>query len=257
MPHATAPSPLDSRCNSMSDTPADYVYIGSELELFAEARHWKSYLREQMRPFLGQHVLEVGAGIGATTQLLCRGTEQQWLCLEPDPQLARRVTQLIEQRQLPACCQLQIGTVADLGPGEQGFDSILYVDVLEHIEKDREELLRVAEHLAPGGYLIVLAPAHQWLYTPFDAAIGHFRRYTKGMLRGLTPPGLELARLRYLDSVGLSASLANRCLLQSRMPTKGQIAVWDNWMVRTSRWVDRCLGYTLGKSVLGIWQRPR
>ena len=66
---------------------------------------------------------------------------------------------------------------------------------------------------------------------------------------------LELVRMVYLDSVGFFASLCNRLILKSSMPTPGQIALWDRVMVRMSRWVDPCLGYAAGKSVLGIWRK--
>ena len=64
----------------------------------------------------------------------------------------------------------------------------------EHIENDREELERAAARLRPGGRVIVLAPAHQWLFTPFDAAIAHFRRYNRSMMRNLRPPGCNWSR---------------------------------------------------------------
>jgi hypothetical protein len=136
------------------------------------------------------------------------------------------------------------------------FDTILYIDVLEHIERDAEELQGAADRLAVNGHLIVLSPAHQWLFAPFDAAIGHYRRYTRASLRNLTPQGLDLRRLRYLDCVGLLASSGNRFVLRSAMPTPSQIALWDKLMVPMSSVLDRLAGYRLGKTVYAIWQRP-
>ena len=130
------------------------------------------------------------------------------------------------------------------------------MDVLEHIEDDSAEMERAARRLKPGGYAIVVSPAHNWLFSAFDKAIGHFRRYTKATLRATTPAGLELVRLRYLDSVGMLASLGNRMVLGSAMPTARQIAVWDKLMVPISRAIDPLLGYTVGKSILGVWRKP-
>src|SRR5205814_658951 len=107
----------------------------------------------------------------------------------------------------------------------------------------------------PGGHVVVLAPANQWLYTPFDEAIGHYRRYTKKTLEALTADHLELRRLFYLDAVGLLASLGNRLLLQRAMPNPRQIAVWDRFLVRLSRLVDPLLAYSAGKSVVGVWRK--
>jgi hypothetical protein len=135
------------------------------------------------------------------------------------------------------------------------YDAILYIDVLEHIEDDRGELARAMTLLKDGGYLVVLAPAHQSLYSEFDRAIGHFRRYDASSLTAAGPPSLALERVFYLDSVGMLASFANRAFLKSRQPTPGQIATWDRLMVPLSKVLDPCFGRRLGKSVIAVWRR--
>ncbi len=235
--------------------PEEINYVGAELELFAAAVNWKAYVRACLGPRLGRNVLEVGAGQGGTTKLLCRGDEDSWVCLEPDPGLVQRLKSEIEAGRLPSVCRAVGGTIESLD-AEARFDSILYMDVLEHMEDDGAELARAAARLLPGGHLIVLSPAHQWLYTPFDEAIGHYRRYTKATLKALAPPGLALLESRYLDAAGLLASLGNRLLLRSSMPTASQIALWDGGLVPISKRIDRLLFYSIGKSVLTIWRRP-
>jgi cyclopropane fatty-acyl-phospholipid synthase-like methyltransferase len=231
-----------------------FAYVGGELDLFAAATNWKSYFRSHLEPYLGREVLEVGAGLGGTTRLLCRSHARRWVCLEPDAGLAERLVESIHAGHVPATCEVVIGTLEQIAEREN-FDTLLYIDVLEHIPDDRGELARAAECLRPGGHVLVLSPAHPWLYTPFDQAIGHCRRYTKRTLAALTPEGLDLVRLLYLDSAGLLASLGNRLLLKSAMPTAKQIAVWDRFLVRSSRLVDPLLAYSVGKSVVGVWRK--
>lgn len=235
----------------------NFFYIGSELELFAAATVWKAYFRRHIEAYLGDDVLEVGAGLGGTTKLLCRPGNRRgaWVCLEPDAELARGLDLAIARGELPGRCRVIVGTL-DQVPPDSRFDTVIYVDVLEHIADDQGELVRAAACLRPGGHLVVLGPAHRWLFSPFDAAIGHHRRYTKAMLRALTPEGLILVCSRYLDSIGLLASLGNRLFLRRSLPGPGQIAFWDKVLVRCSRLVDPLLGYSLGKSVLGVWQEP-
>src|SRR3954454_13356083 len=153
----------------------DYQYVGAELDLFAAATNWKSYFRSRIDPYLGPEVLEVGAGFGGTTRLLCRGERARWVCLEPDAGLADRLSESVRSGSLPACCEPVVGTLESLPEGAR-FDTLLYIDVLEHIEDDRAELVAAAGRLKPGGHLVVLSPAHPWLFTPFDHALGHFRR---------------------------------------------------------------------------------
>ena len=234
---------------------APYQYVGDELDLFSAAVHWKAYFRRRIAPYLGREVLEVGAGLGGTTRALCRGDETRWVCLEPDPALAARLEVEQAAGRLPSCCEVVVGTLDDRLQ-EERFDTSLYMDVLQHIEGDRAEMVQAAGGVKPGGHVVALSPAHQWLYTPFDRSIGHCRRYSKATLKAITPEGLELVWLGYLDSVGFFASLANKMLLQQSMPTARQIAFWDGVLVRLSGWVDPVLGYGAGKSVLAIWRRP-
>jgi SAM-dependent methyltransferase len=224
-------------------------YVGGELEVFAHAVNWKRYVRSQIEEYLKGSVLEVGAGIGSNTMLYRSGDQRRWVCLEPDPRLAKSIT----SNPALANCEVMVGTVADLSP-EERFDAVLYMDVLEHISDDADELRNSAKHLAPGGRLIVLGPAHQWLFTPFDRAIGHYRRYNAGMLKRVAPSGLTLERLRYLDMAGICASVGNRLILSSDAPTVQQIKVWDRFLVPVSRRLDWLLGYRLGKSVLAVWR---
>lgn len=231
-----------------------HEYVGTELSLFAGATNWKRYLSGQLRPFIQGEVLEVGAGIGATTSALWTPAASQWTALEPDAALADLARARFKTTGLDRVV-VRVGTVACLGASER-FGTILYVDVLEHIEDDAAELQSAASHLAPGGHLVVLSPAHQWLFSPFDAAIGHVRRYDSKQLQSVGPPGLTLARLRYLDAVGMTASMVNRLWLRRQMPTMAQIAVWDRLMVPISRVLDACVAFRLGKSILAVWQRP-
>lgn len=123
------------------------------------------------------------------------------------------------------------------------FDTILYLDVLEHIADDRAELARVRPHLAEQGNLVVLAPAHQYLFSPFDAAVGHHRRYDRASLGAQTPSGCRLEAFLMLDCAGFFASLANRMMLSAPLPSQRQIAVWDKLLVPISRLLDPFFPY--------------
>jgi hypothetical protein len=230
----------------------DQAYIGQELTIFAHAINWKNYYTSIIRPYFGERVVEVGAGIGATTAVMCDGTQKEWICLEPDAVLRTEIDRLISDGKLPACCQTRSGFVSDLLP-EALFDTIIYIDVLEHIENDRIELETAAAHLSSGGHLIVLSPALNFLYSPFDKSIGHYRRYDRKMLCALTPSNCRVKKSIYLDSLGIATSLLNRVLLSQAMPTVAQIKFWDTYLIPISRWIDRVLGYSFGRSLLGIW----
>ncbi len=163
-----------------------YDYVGTELSLFAQARNWKKYYGSKIRPYIGKRVVEVGAGLGSTTQVLCTGESSEWVCLEPDQKLLKNIDVKIRSGVLPQCCFAQKGVIQDVGVGNL-YDTIVYIDVLEHIEFDAKELSDASLRLATGGYVIVLSPAYDFLYSPFDRSVGHYRRYTRKKLQDITP----------------------------------------------------------------------
>lgn len=229
-------------------------YIGKELELFAAARNWKSYFTSELARYLGMRVAEVGAGIGSTTlAFAATGNREAWWCIEPDRSMADTLEGSRASQALPGYCHVFRGVLADLPPAPQ-FDTILYIDVLEHIEHDEDEMRTAAERLLPGGRIIVLAPAWQHLFSDFDRSIGHHRRYSKASLARFQIAGLQLEAAFYLDAMGYLASLANRILLRQSMPTPSQIDLWDNRLVPVSRWMDRLIFNQIGKSVICVWQ---
>ncbi len=230
-------------------------YAGTELDVFAHAQNWKHYWASQVNRFLRGDVLEVGAGTGVNTGLLWNAQVRSLTCLEPDPDLAACIEEMGPAGPPRLHPSVVVGTTADLTKAE-AFDTIIYVDVLEHIEDDRRELARAYRLLRPGGHLIVVSPAHPCLFTEFDRAIGHYRRYTRRSLASVAPDGLVVVRLSYLDSAGVLLSLGNRLLLRRTAPSLGQILCWDRYVVPASRRLDWLTCHRLGKSVLAVWGKP-
>lgn len=227
-------------------------YIGEELSLFKLAENWKRYVASRLAPHLRGEVLEVGAGIGANVPYYYRQDLSRWVSLEPDGRLCDEYRREQAAGKIPGRCELVQGTLETL-PAGQTFDAIIYIDVLEHIEDDQAEFERAIGRLKPGGRVCILCPAHNFFYSPFDKAIGHFRRYDKRMYRALS--ARRPLRLEYLDSVGMLASTANKLLLQQSYPTQKQILFWDRVLVRASRVCDPLLLRTVGKSILGVWTK--
>ena len=229
-----------------------FIYPGEELVLFQHATNWKKYFSQQINSYIKGNVLEVGAGIGATTLLLNDGSANQWLMLEPDKKMSALLKKKIETKEFPANCRLQTGTTGQLG---STFDTIIYIDVLEHIEADGEEMKKASALLNTGGHIVVLSPAFQFLYSPFDKAIGHRRRYNKKMLRNITPGSLQPVSNRYYDTVGYFAALMNKLFLRQKVPTHKQVMFWETWMLPLSKISDKLFFHSFGKSIIGVWKK--
>ena len=235
--------------------PDSFKYSGEELELFAGAVNWKKYWSDEIEEFIGDLVVELGAGIGLTALTLSKRPYQNWTAVEPDHSMYKKLEVLGASGKFGPNYSLIHGTSQNLQRNSK-FDTALYIDVLEHIEDDFGELRRISQYLAAGGRIIVVAPAHNFLYSPFDRKVGHFRRYNRKMLADRMPGGMIMERLCYLDSAGLIASAANKLLFRSENPTYKQIKIWDRYMVRASRWIDPVIRHKMGKSIIAIFRKP-
>lgn len=230
----------------------DHTYIGGELDLFALAKNWKSYVKKEIAEYLHGDVLEVGAGIGGTTMALHDGSARHWVCLEPDATLAVRLQGRLRSHMTSPALSIVAGTLGAFA-AQPRFDCILYVDVLEHIEDDHGQIASAARLIRSGGHVIVLSPAHQWLFSAFDKSIGHLRRYNKIELRRLKPADCTEKKFQYLDSMGVLLSLGNVVALRQSMPTEAQILTWDRFCIPASRFIDRVTRGNIGKSILAVW----
>jgi len=234
-------NPVDSR-----------TYPGDELELFAHARTWKAYWSSKVAGYISGDVLEVGAGIGTNTELLQKQVGYtSWTCVEPD---ARLVAQIAALNSKGTANKVFCGTLAELDPSAT-YDTVIYIDVLEHIADDRSEVSRAWSRLNPGGHILVLSPAHQGLFSLFDEQVGHVRRYNAESLRAVKPATAVAERLFYLDAVGMLSSYANRMLLKQSYPTVAQIKFWDRVLIPISKLIDPLLLHRVGKTIVAVWRK--
>jgi len=232
----------------------EFKYSGEELDIFEQATNWKMYWSDLVRPHIGKRVLEVGAGLGATAVALKSVEFERWVSVEPDAILCEKIKEKIRTMKISNKTELMSCVISDI-PKYERFDTVLYIDVLEHIEKDTDELEIAANLLDEGGRIVIVSPAHNFLFSPFDRKIGHFRRYNKTMLKNIVPPIMKLVDVRYLDSIGFFASLANRIVLKSSDPKPSQVMFWDCYMVPLSRLIDPLISYSAGKSIMAVMRK--
>ena len=145
---------------------------------------------------------------------------------------------------------------SDINSQERKFDTILYMDVLEHIEDDEKEINRALEQLKPGGNIIFFIPAYQFLYSDFDKAIGHVKRYTKHFfLTFKRDKKISITELKYFDSIGFFMALLNKLFNKDKIETIGLgIKIW-NKLIFLSKIMDLIFFNKFGKSLLCIMKK--
>jgi SAM-dependent methyltransferase len=188
----------------MASSQPDLVTKGMSSWNSEDDAVWSNYTSWQaslIRPHLGRRVLEIGAGTGRLTELLVRDSQQfdRYVALEPSlhffPILSRRIPKL----------EAVNGSIDALPKEFEGaFDTVFSAHVLVHIDDDLAFLKSAGRFLRPEGKLIMLVPALDWLMSPLDRNIGHYRRYDKAMARSLADRlGYQLTWCRYDNLIGV------------------------------------------------------
>jgi 2-polyprenyl-3-methyl-5-hydroxy-6-metoxy-1,4-benzoquinol methylase len=224
--------------------------LASTLDSIAEASNYADWIIDLAAPHLGEEILEVGSGHGALTGRLAeRGRVTA-------TDMSERCVGVLRERF--AGDDRINPELADLVSATEGrvYDSVVLVNVLEHIEDDRAAVRRIAGALRPGGTLVVWVPAFEPLYSEFDRRIGHHRRYRKASMKAVMEgAGLEVVDLRYVNAVGAMAwwLVAKRL---GREPTAtGNVKLFDRFVPMLRR-LEGDRRTPFGQSVFCVARRP-
>lgn len=263
-----------SASNSDPEKPADsdpslttanntFEYTGRELEAMAEASNYHRWIIRMFAPYLGRDIVEVGAGLASFSELILEHHKIETLSLvEPSADMYKQLQ--AKAATLSASWSglvvhtynANFVTAAPLIMKRQSPDSIIYVNVLEHIEDDELELKTVQQTLTGGGRLFVFVPALAWLYGAFDERVGHMRRYTKrGLEEKLQQAGFKTLLSSYFDVAGIAPWWIKYCLLKSVTMEPASVKFYDRFVVPAVSRVEAVVRPPLGKNLIVVAEK--
>ena len=221
-------------------------YEGLELENFDKAHIWRKYIYLLIKKYINNNVLEVGAGIGSFTKNYEKKIENVTLSETDDSNYNSLVNEFKDKNNIKVVNSF-------ISQFNETFNTILYLNVLEHIEEDVEEINQALKRLKNNGHLIILVPAHNELYSKFDKAIGHIKRYKTDFFKSLKLNNAEVIDLYYLDCLGYFLYYLNKIFFKEETyPTKLKIFLWDKLFTPFSMILDKLLYYKFGKNVMCV-----
>jgi 2-polyprenyl-3-methyl-5-hydroxy-6-metoxy-1,4-benzoquinol methylase len=227
-----------------------------ELENLAQADRFFGWIADELAPHLGQRILEVGAGIGTIASKMAeRNAMSEITAIEPAENLFEQLQATASQLRNVTAMQVTSQELASTRP--QQFDSIVYVNVLEHILDDAAEMRTAFDLVAPGGSLGVFVPAMPRLYGSLDYKSGHHRRYDKARLREvIAGAGFEIVDLRYLEVAGVVPYWLMYRVLNRQSLSPMSSGVFDRMVVPASKMAQRLVpSPPFGKNLLAIARR--
>ena len=225
----------------------------------ASAPRYNRWIFEELSPYAGRRVLEVGCGIGNMTAFFAPGRE---LLLAIDRLPASIAYARARFQGMPQVV-VRPGDImdADLLPELRAhrFDTVVCINVLEHLEDDLTALRHMREVLEPGGNLLLLAPAGRYLYGALDEALGHVRRYERHQLEArVRAAGFAIVELHYLNLLGIPGWFLNSRILKRRLLPAGQLRLF-NAIAPPFIWLEtrlrRVWDAPLGQSLVCVAQK--
>lgn len=187
--------------------------IYESLETLSKADEYYKWLNSGVKKFIGGRVLEIGAGIGNFAKW-AKDSATEYHVTDADPFLVEKLKQEFPKAFL--------WNLYEPFPGTDQYDTVIILNVVEHLEKDLEALKILHERLVPGGHLIIMVPAMQFLYGSLDRSFGHYRRYHKKQMQLLFERvPFTMIENRYVNVIGMFGwYLYGRILKRENLPTQ-------------------------------------
>ena len=235
------------------------VYQGRDLEAMSFARNYHRWILELFEPYLGSRLVEVGAGTGSFSELLFALRPESLSLVEPSAEMHARLVETVARFDDPARVETFNDTferVAARLKEDARPDSIIYVNVLEHVLEDERELALMRETLSERGRAFIFVPALRWLYGSFDRQVGHYRRYTRGeLIKKCERAGFRVLKSTYFDSAGVLPWWLKFRVLRSERMEAGAVKFYDDFCVPLLKPVERVIPPPIGKNILLVAEK--
>jgi len=248
------PEPLAADIAMLDEDAVGY----ETLQRMASVTHYNRWIYEELAPYAGQRVLEVGCGIGNMTDFFL--DRELLVGIDRMPASVAFIRQRF--RGLSNIDILQADIVdPTIVPRLRSyrFDTVMCINVLEHIEDDRQALQHMWKVLEPKGRLLLLVPAGRYLYGTLDQALGHYRRYERDELaQRVIEAGFTPLQLRYMNLAGIPGWYLNSRIRKQRLLPKSQLQWFDRLaplFIRGERLLRRIWDIPLGQSLICIAEK--
>jgi len=212
-----------------------YTDSGREvLDALSYAPNFNRWMADTLAPFVGRRVLEIGAGNGNITRFLC-SRRQRYVASEISPDQIEVLHNTFMHRPSLQVLALNAANPEDFAPLCGQFDTVICVNVLEHIEDDATALRSMRGALEPGGRLVLLVPHDPGAYGALDKSLGHYRRYTpEGVAALLAASGFELERMIRFNRISWPAWKFTGQAREAKTLSRGLLRIFDRlvWLWR-------------------------
>jgi 2-polyprenyl-3-methyl-5-hydroxy-6-metoxy-1,4-benzoquinol methylase len=221
--------------------------------LAAHADNYCRWIYQQIAPYVGQRILDVGCAIGNITQYYVDRELVVGLDVVPEGLVVAR--ERFAGKNFEAH-QLDVSSPDLLRFRDRGLDTAVCLNVLEHVEDDVNALRNMRDTLEAGAHICLLVPVNKWLYGPMDAIDHHYRRYTRTEMNAkLAEAELTVVHQNYFNMLGILAWWVQNQVIRKSMAAPAQYSLFDTLVPLLSR-IERMVPPPAGLSLVTICRTP-
>lgn len=218
------------------------------LEVMGQAEYYNQWLYSLVRPWISGRVAEAGAGTGNFLNFFTRD-KLSITAIDINSSYLRQIA-----RTHPKVAVFQVDLQNPTLPVRlRGkFDTVITMNVLEHIPNITHAIVNLHRLLKPGGNIIILVPAFNFAYSSLDKHLGHVKRYTHSEVSELLKKsGFTSLAYRYINPIGLLGWLIAGKVLKKTILTPGLIRIFDHFSP-AFLWIEKYIHFPIGLSVVCI-----
>jgi SAM-dependent methyltransferase len=232
---------------------SSFSYSGTELDALAGAQNYYRWIYRRFAPFLGRRIVEIGSGVGTLADILLKGgSPEEMILVEP----ASNLFPVLRERFAAEPRVTLINGYAEAIPATVSADSIILVNVLEHIADAQGLLAFLHTRLVGRGRLLILVPAGPRLFGSLDRAFGHYRRYTASSLTdSLQGSGFTITSLQYFNLPGVISWFIAGKVLRKTTLSRRDVQLYDRWIVPWISALESVWVPPFGQSLIAISER--
>lgn len=234
----------------IKNTSFDKDKIKYSLLLLSKRYNYNRWIYNNIQNFIGNSILEVGAGIGNITDFIIFKNELTVIDINQDYVDYLNAKYSFRDKSNFSAFQADIQDIQSSPVTAKTYDTILCLNILEHLKDDRKAVENMSHLLRPGGQLIILVPALNVIYGSMDVAFEHCRRYDKKQLkRMIRESNLEIVKFYYFNFLGLLGWFLNGRILNKKELPENQTKLFDR-LVPFLEFTETMIRPPLGQSLI-------
>jgi len=223
----------------------------SWLPYMMRTTNYNNWVFGMFKKYVGKRIVDIGSGYGTFINYI--KDREYIISVEPSKYCYEHLKKTFSDNKNIRIINGDLNDDTAKELSAKNIDTVICLNVLEHIENDRKTIQNINKCLKPGGKFILYVPALSFIYGTLDESLGHYRRYNKKALEKMIESnGFKIISSRYMNFLGAFSWFVYSKILRKRMPAEKRIIFYDKYLVPILSMIESIVRMPFGQSLLMV-----